>query len=254
MDFNHKVAVITGAASGMGAATAKSLAARGAKLALLDLNFKAVTALAKELDGYAVECDVSSSDSAQQSIQSTIKKFNAIHINVNCAGIAPAARVVNREGVMALADFSQVININLVGTFNVLRLCAAQMVSQDPVNDDNERGVIINTASVAATEGQIGQAAYSASKAGVIGMGLPIARELGKFGLRIMTIAPGIIATPMLTGMPDKVQESLAAEVVCPKRLGQADEYARLVEHIISNAYLNGSVIRLDGAIRLGAK
>ncbi|MEM1243587.1 MAG: SDR family NAD(P)-dependent oxidoreductase [Pseudomonadota bacterium] len=248
------VVVITGAASGMGAATAKTLAAKGAKIALLDINIDKAITLAEEINGYAITCDVSDAESSEKALMQVIEKLGPVRICVNCAGIAPAQRVVGRDGVMPLANFQKAIEINLIGSFNILRLAAAQMCEQQPVNSDGERGLIINTASVAAFDGQIGQAAYSASKAGIVGMTLPLARELARFGIRVMTIAPGIIATPMMSGMPDNVQESLANMIPFPKRLGQASEFAKLCLHIIENPYLNGEVIRLDGAIRMQAK
>ena len=254
MDIKDKVVVITGAASGMGAASARMLAENGAKVALFDLNLKATEALAKALDGLAVECDVASEDSALQAVAKVVKHFSSIHASIQCAGIAPAARAVGKEGPMPLDQFHKVLHVNLLGTFNVLRLTAAQMLKQDPINDDNERGVIINTASVAAYEGQIGQAAYSASKGGVVAMTLPLAREFSKFGVRVMTIAPGIINTPMMAAMPEDVQDGLNASVPYPNRMGKVTEYSALVKHIFENKYLNGSVIRLDGALRMSAK
>ncbi|MDF1759842.1 MAG: SDR family NAD(P)-dependent oxidoreductase [Coxiellaceae bacterium] len=255
MNIDKKVAVITGGASGMGAATAIQLAKQGARVALLDMNIDGAKSLAEELGGIAVSCDVSDADSADNAMQQVVKQCGTVHLVVNCAGVAPAKRVVAKDNsAMPLADFKRVIDINLIGTFNILRLAAAQMSQQQPQTDSGERGVIINTASVAAFEGQIGQAAYSASKGGIVAMALPIARELERFGIRVMTIAPGIMATPMMAGMPDNVQQALAQTVTFPKRLGGASEYANLVQHIIENEYLNGEVIRLDGAIRMSAR
>lgn len=254
MEIKNQVAVITGGGSGMGAETARFLKKNGANVALLDFDKQKADAVANEINGFSVACDVSQAESAEQAVKQVVEKFGAITICVNCAGIAPAARIVGRQGAMPLQDFDRVIQVNLIGTFNVMRLCAQQMMCQEPLNHDNERGVIINTASVAAFEGQIGQAAYSASKGGVVALTLPAAREFAKFGIRVMAIAPGIVATPMMKSMPDEVQAGLAATVPFPQRLGHADEYARLVKDIIENPYLNGSVIRFDGALRMAAK
>lgn len=251
MQVSSRVAFITGGASGMGAATAKRLAEAGARIILLDANEKQVQQTAKQIDAVAFIGDVRDSASIENIVADAIKQFDRIDILVNCAGVAPAARMVGREGPQPLDDFQRVIDINLVGTFNVTRLVATHM-TQQKAYDDSERGVIINTASVAAYEGQVGQAAYSASKGGIVGMTLPLARELSQFGVRVMTIAPGIIATPMMSGMPEDVQTGLANSVPFPRRLGDPDEYAKLAEHIIENNYLNGSVIRLDAALRLG--
>ncbi|GAB4391570.1 MAG: SDR family NAD(P)-dependent oxidoreductase [Gammaproteobacteria bacterium] len=245
-------AVITGGGSGMGAETARQLAQAGAKVALLDINLAAASQVAEAINGIAIECDVTNDSSVEQALLRAKEAHGPARICINCAGIAPGKRIVGREGPMPLADFQQVININLIGSFNVMRIAAAQMTELEALADD-ERGVIINTASVAAYEGQIGQAAYSASKAGIVGMTLPAARELARFGIRVMTIAPGLIETPMLQNMADKVQEALRAMTVFPKRLGLASEYAQLAMHIIQNSMLNGSVIRMDGAVRLQA-
>jgi len=254
MEIKDQVVVITGGGSGLGAATARHLAKLGARVALLDARLDAAEKIAKEIDGLAIASDVSDANSCEKAIKKIIETFQIITICVNCAGIAPAQRIVGREGAMPLDAFAQVINVNLIGTFNVMRLCAMQMMQQSARNEDGERGVIINTASVAAYEGQVGQAAYSASKGGVVSLTLPAAREFARSGIRVMTIAPGIIATPMMTAMPEDVQASLAAAVLFPSRLGQPQEYAELVESIIKNPYLNGSVIRLDGALRMNPK
>jgi NAD(P)-dependent dehydrogenase (short-subunit alcohol dehydrogenase family) len=251
MELKGKVVVVTGGASGMGAATATLLAKHGAKLALLDRNEGAIAAMANDIQVLGIECDVADSNSAEAAINKVVDHYGAVHGCINCAGIAPAARIVGRSGPMSLADFSRVIQVNLIGTFNIMRLCAMQMMQQDSVNDDGERGVIVNTASVAAFDGQVGQAAYSASKGGVVAMTLPAAREFGKFGIRVMTIAPGVIATPMMGALPNPVQESLEVSIPFPKRLGKPDEYAKLVQHIFENSYLNGETIRLDGAMRM---
>lgn len=252
--LKNKVAVISGGASGLGAATAKYLVAQGLKVALLDLDLKRAQDFAKTIDAYAVAADVSDAEQVEEAIKNIVDHYQAIHFVINCAGIAPAKKILGRKGVMPLADFARGININLVGTFNVMRLAAAQITTQAPYNEDGERGVIINTASIAAYEGQIGQTAYSASKGGIVSMTLPAARELAEHGIRVMTIAPGIMDTPMMAGMSDEVRASLAAQVTFPHRLGLPEQYAELVATIIKNTYLNGSVIRLDGAIRMGAK
>lgn len=254
MEINNQVAVITGGGSGMGAETAHFLQHHRAKVALLDKHLGSTENLAKELEGIAIECDVSNEESAKKAINAVVETFQTITICVNCAGIATASRIVKREGVTSLEDFQHVINVNLVGTFNILRLCAEQMTKQETINNDGERGVIINTASIAAYEGQIGQVAYAASKGGVVSLTLPAARELSRFGIRVVAIAPGVIATPMMTNIPDEVQESLVSAVPFPHRLGRPGEYARLVGEIIQNPYLNGNVIRLDGALRMTSK
>jgi NAD(P)-dependent dehydrogenase (short-subunit alcohol dehydrogenase family) len=253
MDLNNKVAIITGAASGLGLATANHLSACGVSCVLTDINGAALKAAAKKLDAIACVVDVENEQSIREALSKTIEHYQALHIVVNCAGIAPGERVVGRDGPHQLATFNKVIAINLVGTFNVLRLAAEQMMAQQPVNEDQERGVIINTASVAAYDGQIGQAAYSASKAGVVGMTLPIAREMAKFGIRINSIAPGIMQTPMMAAMTEKVQTNLLSGVVFPKRMGLAEEYATTVEFIAKNSYLNAELIRLDAGIRMSA-
>lgn len=254
MLIKNCAAIVTGGGSGMGAETARHLAKAGAKVAVFDLNLAAAEQVAKEINGVAIECDVSNENSVYEAIQKSNDIQGAARICINCAGIAPGKRVVGREGAMPLSDFRKVIDVNLIGTFNVLRCVAAAMSQVDPINEDGERGVIINTASVAAYEGQIGQAAYSASKGGIVSMTLPIARELAQFGIRVMTIAPGIMETPMLRGMTPEIQKSLAEQIPFPKRLGRADEFAKLALTIIENVMLNGSVIRLDGAIRMREK
>jgi NAD(P)-dependent dehydrogenase (short-subunit alcohol dehydrogenase family) len=254
MNIDGKAALVTGAGSGLGAATARLLAERGARVALLDRDLDAARAEAQRIGGLALACDVSDANQAEQAVAAARAEHGDAAILVNCAGIAPAMRVVGRDSPMPLDAFEHVIQVNLVGSFNMLRLAAAGMTGLTPEGDDGERGVIINTASVSAFEGQIGQAAYSASKAGVAGMTLPIARELARFGVRVMTIAPGLMSTPMLHGMPEAVQQSLGAQVPFPARLGRPEEYASLVAHIIDNPMLNGEVIRLDGAIRMQPK
>ena len=255
MQLKDKVFVVTGGGSGLGAETARGLVAAGAKVLLADVNQAAGEAMAAELGAAAkfVATDVTNEASATQAIQTAISALGGIHGLVNCAGVAPAEKVVGKEGPHRLDSFAKVININLVGTFNMLRLAAAEMQKNEP-DANGERGVIINTASVAAYEGQLGQAAYAASKGGIVALTLPVARELARSGIRCMTIAPGIMETPMLLGMPPEVQDSLNKMVPFPMRMGKPAEYAALVRHIAENAYLNGEVIRLDGAIRMGTK
>ncbi|WP_207485915.1 SDR family NAD(P)-dependent oxidoreductase [Arenibaculum pallidiluteum] len=250
MQIQGHSAIVTGGGSGMGAATARMLAGCGARVALLDVNRGAAATVAQEIGGIAIGCDVSDAGSVESALAEARAQHGAARIAVNCAGVATAGRIVGRDGPLDLAAFKRVIDVNLVGTFNVLRLAAFGMSALDPL-EGGERGVIVNTASVAAFEGQIGQAAYAASKGGVVSLALPAAREFARFGVRVMTIAPGLIATPMLLGMPQEVQDSLSASVPFPNRLGDPSEYALLVRHIVENAMLNGEVIRLDGAIRM---
>jgi len=254
MDIKGLSAIVTGGGSGMGAETARVLAKAGAKVAVLDVNKAGIETVAKEINGVAIECDVTSEASAMAALEAAKKVHGPVRILISCAGIAPGARIVGKEGPHDLAFFTKVINVNLIGTFNMLRLAAAEMSVLEPLNETGERGLIINTASVAAYEGQIGQAAYSASKGGVVALTLPAARELSRFGIRVVTIAPGLIETPMLGGMSAEVQESLIATTIFPKRLGKAAEYAKLVLHVCDNAMINGETIRLDGAVRLAPK
>ena len=253
MDIKGHAAIVTGGASGLGAATARALAAAGAKVAVFDVNERAAAEVAKEIGGLAAACDVAESASAELAVKKAAAAHGPARVLVNCAGIGPAKRIVGREGPMPLADFERVIRINLIGTFNCLRLVAAGMQTLEPLTD-GERGVIVSTASVAAFEGQIGQAAYSASKGGVAALTLPAARELAQFGIRVLAIAPGIFATPMLRALPQEAQDSLGASVPFPKRLGEPREFAELVLHIVRNGYLNGEVIRLDGALRMAPR
>ncbi len=253
MQIKDQIAIITGGGSGLGAATAIFLAELGAKIALLDVQIDRANELAKQLQGIAIACDVTDPQSTEKAINVIKQQLGLPRICVNCAGIAPAKRIVGRDGPMPLEDFTRVIQINLIGTFNVMRLAAAAMQTTSPLNQDGERGVIINTASIAAMEGQIGQAAYSASKGGVAAMTLPAARELAQFGIRVVTIAPGLMETPMLAGLPESTQKTLHALTPFPKRFGKPEEYAALVAHIIQNSYLNGTVIRLDGSLRMSA-
>ena len=255
MQIQNHVFLVTGGGSGLGAASARLLAAQGAKVVLADVNEAAGKDLAGLLGSAArfVKADVTDEASTQAAVDLCVAQFGAIHGLVNCAGVAPGERVVGRNGPHALASFERAVKINLIGTFNAIRLAAAKM-SVQPAEASGERGVIVNTSSVASMDGQIGQAAYAASKAGVNGMTLPIARELAKFGIRVMTIAPGIFDTPMLQGMSEELRASLGSQVPFPSRLGTPEEYAQLVRHIIKNEMLNGEVIRLDGAIRMAAK
>ncbi|KUY66937.1 3-hydroxy-2-methylbutyryl-CoA dehydrogenase [Burkholderia cepacia] len=252
MDIRGNVFLITGGASGLGAGTARMLAQAGGTVVLADLNDTAGTALATELGGIFVHCDVSSETDAQAAVDAAARA-GTLRGLVNCAGIAPAAKTVGKDGAHPLDVFAKTINVNLVGTFNMIRLAAAAMAATAPTAE-GERGVIVSTASVAAFDGQIGQAAYAASKAGVAGMTLPIARDLSRNGIRVMTIAPGLFETPMLLGMPQDVQDALGAMVPFPPRLGKPAEYALLVRQIVENPMLNGEVIRLDGAIRMQPK
>ncbi|MBM3528011.1 MAG: SDR family NAD(P)-dependent oxidoreductase [Alphaproteobacteria bacterium] len=253
MNPQGHAAIVTGAASGLGAATAEALSAAGARVALLDVNLDGAREHAATIGGHAIRCDVTSADDAARAIADAKAKNGPARILVNCAGIGPAKRIVGRDGAMPLPDFERVIAINLIGTFNMMRLVAADMQSLGPL-DDGARGVIVSTASVAAYEGQIGQAAYAASKGGVAALTVPAARELSQFGIRVMAIAPGIFATPMLRALPQAAQDSLGASVPFPKRLGDPREFADLVLTIVRNGYLNGETIRLDGALRMAPR
>ena len=253
MDIKGHAAIVTGGGSGLGAATASMLAAAGAKVALLDVNMDAANAHAKTIGGIAVKCDVSDAASAEAAVKEANAKLGTARILLNCAGVGTPKRIVGRDGPMPLGDYEKVIRINLIGTFNVLRLFAADCSKAEPL-EEGERGVIINTASVAAYDGQIGQAAYASSKGGVVGLTLPAARELAQFGIRVCTIAPGIFLTPMLLGLSEEVQKSLAVSVPFPQALGKPEQYAQLARQIIENRYLNGETIRLDGALRMAPK
>ncbi|TDN69979.1 3-hydroxyacyl-CoA dehydrogenase [Paraburkholderia sp. BL10I2N1] len=255
MQIQDKGFVVTGGGSGLGAATARRLVAGGARVLLVDLNQDAGTTLATELgrNAHFAKADISDAASAEDALAAFRDTFGTLHGLINCAGVAPAEKVLGREGPHRLESFARTVNINLIGAFNMVRLGAACMAENMP-DSDGERGVIINTASVAAFDGQIGQAGYAASKGGVVAMTLPIARELARHGIRVVAIAPGIMETPMLKGMPTEVQDALGKMVPFPARLGRPDEFAGLVQHILENAYLNGEVIRLDGAIRMAAK
>ena len=253
MRLQGQSAIVTGGASGLGAATAEHLARAGCRVAVLDINQTAAAATAARIGGIGIACDVADAASAEAAMETARTAHGPSRILVNCAGVGTAGRIVGRDGPIQLAAFERVIRINLIGSFNLLRLAAADMSTLDPL-EDGERGVIVNTASIAAYEGQVGQAAYAASKAGVVGMTLPAARELSRVGVRVVTIAPGLFNTPMVEGLPPEVQQSLAAGVPFPPRLGLPQEYAALVEHIATNRFINGETIRLDGALRMAPR
>jgi NAD(P)-dependent dehydrogenase (short-subunit alcohol dehydrogenase family) len=253
MNINGVAAIVTGGASGLGAATARRLAAAGAAVTIFDLNASLGNTIATEIGGHFVSVNVTDEAAVEAAIGEAEGLHGKARILVNCAGIGPPAKVINREGqAMALGDFSRIVTINLTGTFNVLSRFAARIYEPEPARE--ERGVIVNTASVAAYDGQIGQAAYAASKGGIVSMTLPIAREFARYGIRVMTIAPGLFRTPLLESLPQEAQDSLAKQVPFPSRLGEPDEYAQLVESIVTNPMLNGETIRLDGAIRMAPK
>lgn len=255
MDINNLIAVVTGGASGLGEATVRNLLSHGAKVAILDMSEEAGSKLAEKLgeDVIFIPTDVSDETSVKNALDVTVEKFGGVHIAVNCAGIAPGQKVLGKNGPATLELFEKTMRINLIGTYNVIRLVAAIMAKNTP-NEDGERGVIINTASVAAFEGQIGQVAYSASKCAIVGMTLPLSRELATHGIRVMCIAPGAFETPMIGGMPDNVRETLSKMVPFPSRFGRPAEYAMLVQTIVENPMLNGETIRLDGAARMPAR
>jgi NAD(P)-dependent dehydrogenase (short-subunit alcohol dehydrogenase family) len=253
MDIRGHAAIVTGGASGLGAATAEMLAGAGAKVAVLDVNDDGANATAKKIGGIALHCDVTSADGTAKAIAAAQDKHGIARILINCAGVGPAKRIVGRDGPMPLEDFTRVVTINLIGTFNAMRLVAAAMQAVEPLQD-GERGIIVCTASVAAYEGQIGQAAYAASKGGVVALVMPAAREFAQFGIRVTGIAPGIFSTPMLHSLPEAAQQSLAASVPFPKLLGTPPQYASLVRHMIENRYLNGEVVRIDGALRMAPR
>ncbi|PPR61381.1 MAG: putative oxidoreductase [Alphaproteobacteria bacterium MarineAlpha4_Bin2] len=250
MDATGLPAIVTGGGSGLGAGAARALGAAGAKVSVLDINKAAAEEVADEIGGTAIECDVSDANSGEAAVSAAREAHGAAAICINCAGIGTPGRIVGRDGPMQLEQFTRVIKVNLIGTFNIMRLAAVDMMTRDP-NGDGERGLVVNTASVAAYEGQVGQAAYSASKGGVVGMTLPAAREFARAGIRVLSIAPGLFATPMLMGLPENVQDSLAATLPFPSRFGTPAEYASLVMHMVANPVLNGEVVRLDSAIRL---
>jgi NAD(P)-dependent dehydrogenase (short-subunit alcohol dehydrogenase family) len=253
MEFKNVAAIVTGGASGLGEGAARALAAVGCKVAIFDLQKERGEAVAKELGGIFVECDVSSAASAEAAFTKANEAHGFCGVAVNCAGVATAGKILGREGALPLENFSKVVQVNLIGTFNILRLAAAEMAQREP-NADGERGVIINTASIAAYEGQVGQAAYSASKGGVVALTLQAARELAREGIRVNTIAPGLFMTPMIAGMPQEVQDSLAATLLFPKRLGKPEEFGMMVDQMVRNPVLNGEVIRLDSALRMAPR
>ena len=255
MQICDRAAMVTGGASGLGAATVRRLHSQGGSVTIVDKNRQAGQSLATELGSKAlfIDTDVSSESSVQEAVDTVLQQHRELHLLVNCAGVAVAQKILDKEGTHDLDDFKRVIEINLIGTFNALRLAAVAMTKNRPT-DEGERGVIINTASVAAFEGQIGQSAYSASKGGIVGLTLPAARELARYGIRVVTIAPGIFDTPLLAGLPEKARESLGKQTPFPSRLGRAEEFAALVQHIIENVMLNGDVIRLDGALRMAPR
>ena len=253
MEVKGQAAIVTGGASGLGAATARTLAASGAKVAIFDLNEKGAAEVAADIKGIAFACDVANGKGAEAAIEAAATVHGPARILINCAGVGPAKRIVGRAGPMPLEDYEKVIRINLIGTFNMMRLVAARLQKAEALAD-GERGVIVSTASVAAFEGQIGQAAYSSSKGGVAALTMPAAREFAQYGIRVMAIAPGIFGTPMLKALPQETQDSLGASVPFPKRLGEPREFAALVMHCIHNSYLNGEVIRLDGALRMAPR
>lgn len=253
-NLNGHVAVITGGASGIGATCAKILAEQGAKIALWDMNVEAAQKEALTHGGAAFEVDVTNAQSVEKALKDTIQKLGTPRILINCAGILIGSRIVGRDAPADLEHFNKTIAVNLAGTFNTMRVCAHAMSTLDPLNEDGARGVIINAASIAAFEGQIGQAAYAASKGGIVSMTIPAARELAKFGIRVMAIAPGAVETPMMAGVKDDYREAIEKAVPFPSRMAKPEEFAELALHIIQNGYLNGDVIRLDGASRLAAK
>ncbi|HPG78566.1 SDR family NAD(P)-dependent oxidoreductase [Piscinibacter sp.] len=254
MNIHGQAALVTGGASGLGAATARELARLGARVAVLDRNAEGAAVVAAEIGGIGIECDITSTDSVLAALDAARAVHGPARLLMNVAGIGSAKRIVGKDGAPApLEDFERVVRVNLIGTYNITRLAAAEMVKLEPL-EDGERGVIVNTASVAAFDGQVGQEAYSASKGGIVGMTLPLARDLAQFGIRVCTIAPGLFLTPLMAELPQAVQDSLAASIPFPKRLGKPEEFAQLAAGIIHNLSLNGEVIRLDGALRMAPR
>ena len=253
MEIAGQAAIVSGGGSGLGRATAEALNAAGVKVAILDVNEASAAAAAREIGGFTISCDVTDAAAVEAAIAAARQRHGPARIAVNCAGVGTAGRIVGRDGPLPLEAFRRVVEVNLIGSFNLLRVAAAEMTTLDPLTD-GERGIIISTASVAAYEGQIGQAAYSASKGGIVSLTLPAARELARYGVRVVAIAPGLFETPMLQGLPQNVQESLAASVPFPSRLGRPSEYAALVLHLCQNRMINGEVIRLDGALRMALR
>lgn len=252
-NLNGIAAIVTGGGSGLGAATAVKLAKAGAKVAIVDLNLDGAKATAEKCSGIAIQCDVADAASAEAAVAEAREKNGAARILVNCAGIATGKRIVGKEGPMPLDAFAKVINVNLVGSFNMMRLVAADMTKLEGL-EEGERGVIISTASVAAYEGQIGQAAYAASKGGIVALTMPAARELAQFGIRVLAIAPGLMETPLLGSLPPELRQTLGSTIPFPKRLGTPEDFASLALQCVENIYLNGEVIRLDGALRMAPK
>jgi len=253
MQIEGQAAIVSGGASGLGRATARALAAAGVKVTILDINEPAAAEAVRETGGLAIGVDVTADASVEAAFAAARERHGPARIAVNCAGIGTAGRIVGRDGPLPLDAFRRVIEVNLIGSFNMMRVAAAEMSALDPLTD-GERGIIVSTASAAAYEGQIGQAAYSASKGGIVALTLPAARELARYGVRVVAIAPGLFATPMLQGLPQNIRESLAASVPFPNRLGRPEEYADLLLHLCRNAVINGEVIRLDGALRMAAR
>jgi NAD(P)-dependent dehydrogenase (short-subunit alcohol dehydrogenase family) len=253
MEIRGHAAIVTGGGSGLGGATARMLAGAGAKVAIFDVNQQAAAEVAADIKGLAVPCDVADSASMEAAFAKATAAHGPARILINCAGIGTAKRIVGKEGPMPLADYEHIIRVNLIGTFNAMRLAAAAMSTLDPLTD-GERGVIVSTASVAAFEGQIGQAAYASSKGGIVSLVMPAAREFAQFGVRVNAIAPGIFLTPMLMGLTPQAQESLAASLPFPKKLGDPAQFAALVRHLIENSYINGEVIRIDAALRMAPR
>ena len=254
MDIAGHAALVTGGGSGMGAETTRALARAGARVAVLDVNMEGAARVAEETGGIALECDVADAASGEAAVAAAREAHGPARLLINCAGVGTPGRIVSRAGPLPLEDYVRVVNVNLVGTFNLMRLAAADLAGLEPVNDSGERGVIVNTASVAAYDGQVGQPAYASSKGGVVALTLPAARELAQFGVRVLTIAPGLVETPMLRSLPPEVRKSLGDSVPFPRRLARPDEFARLVLHVIDNTILNGETIRMDGAVRLAPR
>ena len=254
MEIKGQIALVTGGGSGLGAATAREVANQGAQVAVLDVNAEGANAVAKEINGIAIVCDITNAESVSQAIEEIKTKLGIPRIIMNVAGIGTAKRIIGKDGQAApLEDFEKVIKVNLIGAYNVTRLAVAEIAKLDPFND-NERGVVVNTASVAAFDGQIGQEAYAASKGGLVSMTLPLARDLAQYGIRVLTIAPGLFMTPLMKTLPQEIQDSLGNSIPFPKRLGHPEEFASLATYIVTNTHLNGEVIRLDGAVRLAPR
>lgn len=254
MEIKGQIALVTGGGSGLGAATARELAKHGAKVAILDVNAEGANTVAKEIGGIGIACDITNTESITSALAQIKEKLGTPRIIMNVAGIGTAKRIIGKDGSPApLEDFERVVKINLIGAYNVTRLAVAEIANLDPL-EDNERGVVVNTASIAAFDGQIGQQAYSASKGGLVSMTLPMARDLAQYGIRVLTIAPGLFLTPLMHTLPQEIQDSLGNSIPFPKRLGRPDEFASLAAYIVTNTHLNGEVIRLDGAVRLAPR